>query len=869
MWYQKLSLLGIFCALLGLARAQNGGKTSLTEYFSELEKKYEVTFSFDSELIKGVPFVSPSKSKNLRAALGYLSAHSAFDYKLANAKNVLVIPKYQQHNFYVCGKIVDFDTKEAILGAGVQINGQTGTYVKDDGSFFISLDYKAKDSITVSSYGYQKIRMALNSFANGECKSIALVSSYKQLTEVVVVSYLTEGITFDGMDHSITLRPKNHNLLPGQQNGDILYSMDALPGVSSPDSKAGNLNMRGSPADQTFISFDHIPIYLRGHFFGTLSPFNANFVDRINVQRSVMSLDKGGRVGGSIDIYSPTSVANKFQCTALSSAYDAALSVQTPIVKNKLSILASARKSYPFSVSNPSFEAITNFVFQESEIYALLKGNSPDNLKLEKLDYSFQEANLKLAANLSEKHKAGISLLYLHNEMLVDRASKQLNSRRVDKFTFANWGVSGNFSSVWNSKLKSDVVLSASQFEQNQTNTNSNYASSTIYPSNHFDNLLGDYRISASMDYKIKPNLYLKAGYNGILHSVSYKTQAIDSINTSFFQHVDQLGQIHTLYAMFNGIWRQKWLFQAGFRANYYTLTKKPNLEPRLLLSYRVKESLRLRLSAGAQKQFLNQISGVAIESIGGVESQLWLLADAKVIPEVYSYQMAAGGMYEKKNWLIELEGYYKKVNKVSSISLKAPESLDPFIHGNIETMGLDLLIRKTIKDLSVWSSYTLSHSMMRFDSINNGARFNSLYDQTHVLDLAFSYDWKQFKISMSWKYRTGLSALPGIRTRMLHGAPSGGNAPTGGLGPLPTEIDGKTRYTDRFPDYHQLDATISYQFPKKQRKWNGSIGLSCLNIYNQSNVIEQLIVIKTGKPEIHDMTMLKRTPNAYLKISF
>jgi hypothetical protein len=162
--------------------------------------------------------------------------------------------------------------------------------------------------------------------------------------------------------------------------------------------------------------------------------------------------------------------------------------------------------------------------------------------------------------------------------------------------------------------------------------------------------------------------------------------------------------------------------------------------------------------------------------------------------------------------------------------------------------------------------SYTLSQSLMQFDSINEGAAFPSLFDQPHVLDLALSYRIGQWKFSAAWKLRSGLAIMPSIRGRMLHGSPSGADQPSPPPGaPQPPAADN----SERFAPYHQLDASVSYGFPRKERKWDGSVGLSAMNCYDRENIIEQRTIVSPQGTTTQYRTMLGFTPNIFVRFSF
>jgi hypothetical protein len=231
---------------------------------------------------------------------------------------------------------------------------------------------------------------------------------------------------------------------------------------------------------------------------------------------------------------------------------------------------------------------------------------------------------------------------------------------------------------------------------------------------------------------------------------------------------------------------------------------------------------------------------------------------------------------------LIDVELYYKKINNITIININDFYSPNKFFYGSSTTFGADFLIKKRWKKLDAWVSYTLSDSKMQFDSIQ-AKPFTSILNQRHVLDLDILYRLGKFKFSAGWKYRSGLAALPGIRTKLTHGAPNAPDAsqqtttqtpppppPPPGGGPPPPQTDqGVTRYTDYYPAFHQLDISVVYDFPAKQKQWNSSIGLSLQNVYNRKNIIEQFTrQDNTGLVLVNRYSM-GFAPNLFLTINF
>src|SRR6202000_3467382 len=87
----SILVLASLCVVKGQGTA-NRASAKLTDYFFSIEKKYGISFSYDSDLLKNVPVYTDTTGLNLTEILKQLSNSSAFDFELTN-NVVLVKPK--------------------------------------------------------------------------------------------------------------------------------------------------------------------------------------------------------------------------------------------------------------------------------------------------------------------------------------------------------------------------------------------------------------------------------------------------------------------------------------------------------------------------------------------------------------------------------------------------------------------------------------------------------------------------------------------------------------------------------------------------------------------------------------------------------
>ena len=216
-----------------------------------------------------------------------------------------------------------------------------------------------------------------------------------------------------------------------------------------------------------------------------------------------------------------------------------------------------------------------------------------------------------------------------------------------------------------------------------------------------------------------------------------------------------------------------------------------------------------------------------------GLENQIWVLSDGNEAPLLKSFQFTSGFIFNKNGWNIDIEGYYKKIEGLTSLTLGFDNIDRLFSEGKSNVIGLDMLINKKINDYRTWLSYSITENEFTFNNINEGNPFSGNSDITHHLTWSHSYDWKRLNVSLGWNIRTG------IPYTMANGVINTSD----GL-----VIDFDKTNGGRLPDYHRLDISTAYKFNlSKNSEWKGKIGFSLLNIYNRENILSRTYEIRQG----------------------
>jgi len=248
------------------------------------------------------------------------------------------------------------------------------------------------------------------------------------------------------------------------------------------------------------------------------------------------------------------------------------------------------------------------------------------------------------------------------------------------------------------------------------------------------------------------------------------------------------------------------------------------NLEPRLSASYLLNSNNSIKVSYNRLAQNLHQLTN----STAALPTDQYVLSSLNIKPQLAD-QVAVGYFRNFKDNLYEfsVESYYKAMsNQIdfrTGADLQANNLLEgELLYGKGRAYGLEFFLRKNSGKLNGWISYTLSKSERKFDEINKGNWFNARQDRTHDLSVVAMY-----RLSDIWS----LGANFIFNT---------GNAVTYPAGKY--EINNTTlfyytdRNTHRFPNYHRLDLSATYEPRQENKRFKSSWTFGLYNAYNRRN---------------------------------
>ncbi|MEP5366249.1 MAG: TonB-dependent receptor plug domain-containing protein [Reichenbachiella sp.] len=706
-----------------------------------------------------------------------------------------------------------------------------------------------EDTLIVYVPGFEKKLIDNQQMLNSKSLAVALMTQTYLMNDVVVESYVTKGINLDPNNQKITIDVADLPLLPGETDGDIFASLAALPGITTPDGRPGNLFIRGTSPDQSLILFDNIPMYHRGHYFGTISPYNPKVVNNVEVHRSGYHPRMGGRVGGAVFINSEEEVSNDPQFGIGANTLYAMAYAKTPLANNKIGLVLGARHSYPPSISSPKLDAITESVFAATGI-SDDEGNIGTDVRVK-----FQDYHAKLILKPNEKHKITISGIYSDSDLSYEliQAGPQGGDEHLD---FENYGVNTEWSFDINQDWSASLTNTLGQFT---------YFTESPVPMGQrtTDNSIQDYNARLEFSRANRRSNQIQFGIDYKLQSSTLDYNDITSnITSGVTESVIRNDKVeaHTISPFANMNWySQKLNIQTGLRGGYYSPKQNFYLSPRISANYTINSSIDIKASAGRYHQFLSQVRNLQIGT-GGFDNALWQLASDDQGEVISGTQFMTGVMINKNRWLFDVEAFYKTANNVTYYESLFLDNSSGFFSADNVLYGADSYLRREMSEsTSMWVGYSYGGSKITLDTTNQ-TTYKSKYVQPHVFYLGGAYQKNRWKFSGVWKYGSGLNAqsLEIAYVQVIYERAQN-NRPPG----APRAPDPFADVPERYPNVHSLDVSASYKIPKTdQRPWSASFGLSVINVFDQDNLIDRAFRGNPPPPKWIDRNALGFAPN-------
>jgi hypothetical protein len=744
-----------------------------------------------------------------------------------------------RQNFTVTGRIKDRTNGEFLPFATIHVEKYPAiaTSTNNDGYFTLYNVPSDKETLVFKYLGYETQYFYLSPEVKTENLFVELEPAINALDEVVVVKEREDVLKIPELSIGLiqTTAAKIADL-PALGEKDLFRTFQLMPGISAANESSAGMYVRGGTPDQNLVLYDGFTIYHQEHLMGVFSAFNTNAVKDVQLHKGGFDAKHGGRLSSVMEIVGKTGNDKSFNIGGDAGFLGFNAFAEIPFGNEKGSFFVAGRRSFQSFM----YDKFTSVYSENSQESMGGPGGRFNQRNQQKPESYFYDLNAKLTYNPTKRDI--VSLSFFNGEDVLDNSRESFGSSFMsgsitDKTNWGNIGSSLKWSHNRDNRLYSNLLVSFSNYYSLRDRQNSTTTSSSSSAANNiavmFDqntgehNNLWDFSLKFDNEYKISGKNKLEFGLTYSNYRIDYRYAQSDTAN---ILDMHNKGNLLSAYVQDKWTIGEKLTVLPGLRISYYDVTSRIYPEPRFQAFYKINNRLNLKASTGYYKQFVNRI---VREDISAGSRDIWLLSGDKGIPVSSATHFVLGGSYETKDYLFDVEAYYKKLYDLSEYTLRfAPSFIDNsgyqefFYNGEGYSRGVDFLVQKKYGKLTGWVGYTLGETRYHFPVYGNGY-FPANQDVTHEFKTVLTYKPRRdLTLSATWIYATGKPFTEPIGGYKL-------NTPNGGEMNF-IVVDKKNNA--RYPAYHRLDLLAKYDlsFIKEVKS---SISVSLFNVYDRANV--------------------------------
>ncbi len=846
--------------LLGNSIQSQSNSYTLSQVISYIESNTDYVFNYNVHETDAYSIELAWDNYSNIASIKSLFERTSFDIKV-NGNQIIVLPLIY-HEYNICGSILDSDG-DPLIGSNIITSKSTGTQTDENGQFQIQLSVPKKHQIEISYLGYQTIMMSVDDLV--DCPEIRMDMLSESTKGVIIIgNYINEAIRETQSYNGINVDSDDIRQDPLRTDHDVLTSIQNIPGINSPDESATNLNIRGSSYDHNLILWEGVPLYDQGHLFGMISSINPFSLRGINVYKSIYAPQYENRIGGIIDLRLQEEQQLRTKGSFGANFLDSHLSLATPLIKNKVSLVLGGRLSTnSWMEGNHTLDNYTSKLFDS---YRNIDESEESEDEEIELDISFYDLNAKLIFDVSDKLKIQSSVFSANNQFKYFSEIDGILFNDLDTLSTHNLALSviGDYIIDKRSKIRLAFTHSDYRsdyfFERNNNDTGIPENFNRVLENNVRDQQLKIEYEKSFPSYKINAGYILDQKELGFfLNQQGTYEQTIDSyINTqSTFHHTH--ANIH-----YSGK-RISW--DAGLRLSYADIYNRWNFSPRMNARYKLWDNLNLKVYTGQFHQYIRQFYQAAGSDLSLVNNA-WFLDENEESQILQSFKIGIGAIYRKKDWIIDIDLYNHFSDGISSLNSASGSIIEIEDQGQLRSKGIELMVKKDFGKLSSILNYTLSSTQATFPALFDEEEedetdfFPANNDQRHQLSWITNLKFSDFKFIFAANYKTGLPYTDPDELVFLEEEDDEEYY----------EFDYESINDNRLSDYVRLDASVVYQ--KELGPLNLELSASVYNIHNRVNVLSRDFFLSNQDdsdqdPEIIEVEKinLRRTGQLMLRI--
>lgn len=679
------------------------------------------------------------------------------------------------------GVVVDAKSLKPIGGVAIHMEGGTTSISDSIGRFYSPKTMGKPVTLHFNHIAYQPQTLT-NITLGDSSRTFYLQPREYTLSEIAIKGATVEkkgsNISVSAIDiqRAIPIMGESNINLLLQQKAGVMHAQEINPG----------LYVRGLSSSQNCVLLNGVPLFNVNHVLGIFPSINASIIGKTELLNDDVHPKYGNFLSSCLVMEGRCQLADSNELTMGIGGLTSHIYNRTPIVKEKLSFLIAARRSY--------FDLISNYYNKQ---------NSSNSNRLP--NYRLYDINSSIVFQPTKSDKIVLTAYYSNDKF-----------GQKGPYVSMSWRWGNHVINVgWEKHL-------SEKFSFRLSGNGSHYRTITdLYKveKSQIENYISRYQYTLDGTYRINKNIQFDAGL--------FLAQVETSIRNESKMFNGDESVLESMAGEYNNkggyiagdLKLSKYLqVKGGLRMEKYDHSSI-FISPRIYAQSAITPSLIVFGAFSHRQQYDHLYSPMGVN----LPIDMIIPSSKEIKPQKSHHHSLGVKVRFKKQLQLLASVYYSKLrNQVDFIN---PEPLyEGFYHtiGQGTSKGAELTISYKSKRLSTETSYSLSESLRQFDQINEGRWFHPPFDVTHKFDFSANLQLsRRLNLTISQFVQSGNMIT--IPTSVYY------NQTREQLVPVYT-----SRYNLRLPFAHRLDMSLQYSVIKRYGSFRYSIG--AYNVYNQAN---------------------------------
>ncbi len=242
--------------------------------------------------------------------------------------------------------VTDKESSEPLYGVTVLIDPcACGGITNGSGIFTKRLESK-EYNVSIEYLGYRKETLRINLTKN-QSINISMEVEEEQLSEIVVLAKKRNQNVESPQMGVFEMSARDLIKIPTAMGEfDVLKSITLLAGVNNSGDISNGVSIRGGSLDQNLMLYESAPVFNPTHLFGLFSVFTPDVISGVDIYQANIPAKYGGRIASVVDVKVKNPYLDSFQLEGGIGVISSRLTVSTPLIKDKLMLLAGGRSGF-------------------------------------------------------------------------------------------------------------------------------------------------------------------------------------------------------------------------------------------------------------------------------------------------------------------------------------------------------------------------------------------------------------------------------------------------------------------------------------------------------------------------------------------